>query len=68
MDQQQNGQRQKGPKQRPHQSGRVKKMCFLRGMHICVFADKACVYNLICIGYTFCIDSLELCSQMCYIP
>jgi len=38
--------------------------CFdTRGMRVCVFADKACFYNLICIGYTFCVDSLESCSQ-----
>jgi len=32
-------------------------------MRVCVFAEKAHFYNSICISYTFCVDSLESCSQ-----
>jgi len=33
-------------------------------MRVFVFADKGTFYKLICIGYTFCIDSFEPCSQI----
>jgi len=35
-----------------------------RGMLVCVFADKLRFNNLICVGYTFYVDSLQLCSQI----
>jgi len=31
----------------------------LHCMHVCVFSEKAGFYNLICVGYTFCVDSLQ---------
>jgi len=30
-------------------------------MRICVFSEKARVDNLICVGYTFCVDSKLFC-------
>jgi len=33
-------------------------------MRVCVFADKARFYNLICVGNTFCINSLESYSHI----
>jgi len=30
----------------------------MSGMRVCVFADKVGFFNFICVGNTFCVDSL----------
>jgi len=33
-------------------------------MRVCVFTDKVHFYNLISVGYTFCVDRLESFNQI----